>query len=186
MSSSDPQNRASISAVSDHAHIASTQTIAPIVTKCDSLVLLINSHSPIITVETGEEDRLQELLNLAATKLSIPLYSWSVTAGLAKSGGAGLYNSDQPEQALANIAQICGDGIFWLKDFARYCDNDRISRHLRDLSDKFRTARRSIVISAASLELPSELAAETALFELGYPGADELLIHVREVLADEI
>jgi len=60
---------------------------------------------------------------------------WSVTEGLGKAGGAALYNSDQPEQALANIATIQGDAIFLLKDFARYCDNDRISRRLRDLAD---------------------------------------------------
>jgi ATP-dependent 26S proteasome regulatory subunit len=183
--SNEPQNGASVSALSDQPHAASAQAIVPTSTKCDALVLLINSHSPIITVETGEEDRLEELLNMAATRLSIPLYAWSVTTGLARAGGAGMYGSDQPEQALANISQIGGGGIFWLKDFARYCDNDRISRHLRDLSDKFRTARRSIVISAASLELPSEFVTETVAFELGYPDADELLIHVREVLADE-
>lgn len=181
--SSETQNRPP--AVSDQAHIAPAQNIAPTHSKCDALVLLINSRSPIITVETGEEDRLAELVEMAATKLNIPLYAWSVTTGLARAGGAGLYNSDQPEQALANIAQIGGDAIFWLKDFARYCDNDRISRHLRDLAEKFRTARRSIVISAAALELPAELVSETAPFELGYPSADELLIHVREVLADE-
>jgi ATP-dependent 26S proteasome regulatory subunit len=152
---------------------------------CDALVLLINSRSPIVTVETSEEDRLENLLTMASAKLGIPIYAWSVTAGLSKVGGAPIYGSDQPEQLLANIGQIGGDGIFWLKDFARYCDNDRISRYLRDLAEKFRAARRSIIISAASPELPSELRAETAAFELGYPCADELLIHVREVLADE-
>jgi hypothetical protein len=158
--------------------------MAPGAQKCDELVLLINSRSPIVTVETSEEDRLADLLAMAATKLGVPFYSWSVTTGLSKMGGTGIYGSDQPEQSLANIAEIGGDGIFWLKDFARYCDNDRISRHLRDLADKFRAARRAIVISAVSLELPPELVAESATFELGYPCADELLPRVREVLAD--
>src|SRR5208337_1118328 len=65
------------------------------------------------------------------------------------------------EQALANIATIQGDAIFLLKDFARYCDNDRISRRLRDLADGFRTGRRCIVLLAASIQLPSEVAADS-------------------------
>lgn len=152
--------------------------------KCEELVLLINSCSPIVTVETSEEDRLQDLVIAASARLRVPAYTWTITAGLAKIGGSGIYKTDEPEQALANIAEIAGDAIFLLKDFARYCDNDRISRRLRDLADKFRTGHRSIIISAASLHLPPELAPETAEFKLGYPSADELLTHAREVLAD--
>ena len=92
--------------------------------------------------------------------------------------------TDQPEQALANIALIKGDAIFLLKDFARYCENDRISRRLRDLAARFRVARRSLVITAASMNLPPELQSESAAFELGLPDADELLPAVRKVLAD--
>jgi ATP-dependent 26S proteasome regulatory subunit len=151
--------------------------------KRDELALLINSRSPVVTVETSEEERLQELVASVAAKLAVPFYTWTVTTGLAKIGGAAIYHSDQPEQALGNISLIDGDAIFLLKDFARYCDNDRISRRLRDLADKFRTTRRSIVISAASLQLPAELAGDATPFELGFPSAEDLLPQVREVLA---
>jgi ATP-dependent 26S proteasome regulatory subunit len=151
--------------------------------KRDQLCLLINSRNPIITVETNEEQRFTELLERVATRLTIPLYTWSVTSGLARVGGAALYNSDQPEQALANIGSVQGDGIFLLKDFARYCDNDRISRKLRDLADGFRTARRSIILISAALSLPPELAADAIPFQLGLPSAEELLPAVRATLA---
>ena len=150
----------------------------------EKLCLLINSRNPIITVETSEEQRFLEVLGAAAQELNVPLYIWSVTEGLGKAGGAALYNSDQPEQALANIATIQGDAIFLLKDFARYCDNDRISRRLRDLADGFRTARRSIVLLAASIQLPPEVAADAAPYELGLPSAEELLPGVRFLLAE--
>ena len=99
--------------------------------KHDELRLLINSRHPIITVETPEEERLEGLLMDVATELGVPLYEWSVTTGLAKAHGAPLYNSDSPEQAVANIALIQGDAIFLLKDFARYCENDKICRRRR-------------------------------------------------------
>jgi hypothetical protein len=152
--------------------------------KHDELRLILNSRNPIITVETTEEDRLKELLLMIAAELSVPLFTWSAIAGLAKFNGAPIYGTDQPETALANIALIAGDAIFLLQDFARYCDNDRISRRLRDLAGKFRVARRSLVITAASMKLPPELESESAPFQLGLPDADELLPGIRKVLAD--
>ena len=100
-------------------------------TNRDTLRLLINSRSPIITIETTEEQRACDLLEKVASELNISLFVWSVTEGLSRAHGAGLYNSDQPEQALSNIGTIPGDAIFVLKDFARYCDNDRISRRCK-------------------------------------------------------
>jgi len=153
-------------------------------TKHDELQILINSRTPIITVETSEEDRLEKLLLAIAAQLAVPFYTWSVTTGLKRFAGAALYNSDDPEKALANIASITGDAIFLLKDFARYCENDHISRRLRDLGANFCSAHRSIVISAASLELPPELKCESTAFQLGLPGAEELLAVVNQVLVE--
>jgi SpoVK/Ycf46/Vps4 family AAA+-type ATPase len=165
-----------------------TSSIAPnggaLDSKRDQLCLLINSRNPIITVETTEERRFFSLLETVADRLTVHLYTWSVTTGLARSGGAAIYNSEQPEQALANIGVIQGDAIFLLRDFARYCDNDRISRKLRDLADGFRTARRSIILVAPALSLPPELTADAQEFQLGLPSADELIVAVRSTLAE--
>jgi hypothetical protein len=122
--------------------------------KRDELRLLVNSRQPIITVETAEEERLETLLFEVATEMDVPLFRWSVTKGLSRYRGEAIYNSDAPEAALTNIASVAGDGIFLLKDFARYCENDKVCRRLRELAGQFRTARRSIVISAAKVELP--------------------------------
>jgi ATP-dependent 26S proteasome regulatory subunit len=152
--------------------------------KHDELRLLVNSRHPIITIETPEEERVEQVLLEVAAELAVPLYTWSVTAGLAKAHGAPIYNTDNPEQAVANIALIQGDAIFLLKDFARYCDNDRVCRRLRELAEKFRAERRSIVITAASLQLPPDLRGDSVPIQLGLPTADELLPVVKTVLAD--
>jgi ATP-dependent 26S proteasome regulatory subunit len=166
--------------------IASAQVmpLAPRQSKHDELRLLVNSHHPIITVETPEEERLEQMLLEVAAELAVPLYTWSVTSGLAKAHGAPIYNTDNPEQAVANVALIQGDAIFLLKDFARYCDNDRVCRRLRELAEKFRSERRSIVITAAALELPADLRGDSVPFQLGLPTADELLPGVKTVLAE--
>ncbi|HSC46362.1 MAG TPA: AAA family ATPase [Candidatus Acidoferrum sp.] len=152
--------------------------------KRDELRLLINSRHPILTIETTEEDRVEQLLLEIATDLGVPLFTWSVTVGLARFRGAPIYNSEPPEAALSNIAAVQGDAIFLLKDFSRYCDNDKVCRRLRELAEQFRAARRSIVITAGAIQLPRELAGESASFELGLPGSDELLASVKQTLAD--
>ena len=48
----------------------------------DELRLLVNSRQPIISVETPEEARLEQMLLEVATELAVPLYEWSVTTGL--------------------------------------------------------------------------------------------------------
>jgi ATP-dependent 26S proteasome regulatory subunit len=152
--------------------------------KRDELEILINSRTPIITVETSEEERLEKLLLAIATQMAVPFYTWSVTIGLKRFTGAPPYGSDDPEKALANIALVNGEAIFLLKDFARYCDSDHISRRLRDLADAFRAARRSIVISAASIQLPPEIKNDSSVFQLGLPTAAELAACVNQVLAE--
>jgi len=152
--------------------------------KRDELRLLVNSRHPIITVETPEEERVEQTLFDLSAELAVPLFTRSVASGLAKAHGAPIYNTDIPEQALANIALIQGDAIFLLKDFARYCDNDRVCRRLREIAEKFRAERRSIVITAAALQLPADLRGDSAPFQLGLPTADELLPGVKTVLAE--
>jgi ATPase family associated with various cellular activities (AAA) len=166
------------------ASLPAAKPVLPRPNKRDELRLLVNSHHPIIAVETPEEERLEQLLLDVAAELAVPLYTWSVTSGLAKAHGAPIYNTDSPEQAVANIALIQGDAIFLLKDFARYCDNDRVCRRLRELAEKFRAERRSIVITAAALQLPPDLHGDSLPFQLGLPTADELLPAVKNVLAE--
>jgi len=152
--------------------------------KKDELRLLVNSHHPLITIETSEESRVEELLSEVACEMGVVFYTWSVTTGLARSGGSPIYHTGDPEQALANLALLKDEAIFLLKDFARYCEQDRICRRVRELAESFRTARRSIVISGASLRLPPEIEADAAPFYFSLPDANELLPAVKEALAD--
>ncbi|HEX2711798.1 MAG TPA: hypothetical protein VHM88_06185, partial [Candidatus Acidoferrales bacterium] len=153
--------------------------------KRDELRLLVNSHYPILVIETPEELRVEELLADVASELGVPLFVWSVTSGLARRGTAQpIYNTGDPDQALANIALIHGDALFLLKDFARYLEQDGILRRVRELAESFRGARRCLVLSGTSLKLPAELGDEAATFRLELPDAGLMLHVVLETLAE--
>ncbi len=151
----------------------------------DDLRLLLNSHYPLIAAETAEEERFEELLARLAGELGVPLFVWSVIAGLCRYGAPGaIYGTDDPEHVLANIALMHGDGIYLLKDFPRYLQQDKVLRRLRDLAASFRGARRSIVLSAPSLDLPPEIEADVVRFHLGLPDAATLVPVVQAVIAE--
>ncbi len=159
-----------------------TMTLAN--SKKDELRLLICSRHPILTVQTPEEERFEAFLADVALQIGVPLFTWSVTSGLAKFRGAPIYHTEDPDAALSNAGLIAGDGIFLLKDFARYCDNDRVCRRLRELAEKFRTERRAIVITAAAIELPADLQGDAIPFVFGLPGQEELQSAIRKTLAE--
>jgi SpoVK/Ycf46/Vps4 family AAA+-type ATPase len=153
-------------------------------TKRDELRLLVNSRHPIITIETTEEERVEQLLTQVGLDLDVPVYNWSVTKGLARLRGEPIYHTDDPDQALANMALLAGDAIFLLKDFGRYCENDKICRRLRELAENFRKARRSIVLTGASVQLPPDIYGDAVPFQIGLPDTEELLSAVRQTLAE--
>lgn len=148
------------------------------------LALLVNSQFPMIYLDTWEESRAAEILGLVAEDLNLPLYIWTVTVGLARAGGAPIYNTQEPAQVLAQIGGIVGDGLFLLKDFHKYLEQDVIVRTLRDLSAKFKCARHAILISAPVVNIPVELEKEVARFTLGLPTEFELSQQARLTVKD--
>lgn len=152
--------------------------------KKDELRLLVNSRHPLITVETSEEARVEELLNDVASELNIPFFVWSVTTGLARKGGAPIYHSEDADAAIANISLVKGDALFLLKDFARYCEQDKTCRRVRELAEGFRDARRSIIISGPAPKLPVELEDDAIAFRLELPDGELLLQVVNQTLAE--
>jgi SpoVK/Ycf46/Vps4 family AAA+-type ATPase len=138
------------------------------------LALLVNSEYPIIYMETWEEARATGILVDVAATLGVPLYEWTVTTGLAREGGAPIYNTHEPAQGLAAISTLTGEGLFLLKDFHKYLDQDVIVRKLRDLAQEFRRERRAIIITAPVVSIPIELEKDAARFSLRLPSEGEL------------
>ncbi len=153
--------------------------------KRDELLLLINSRHPIITVETSEESRVEELLSEISILLSVPFFVWSITSGLLRRGNdQAMYETEDPERVLAAIAQMRGDAIFLLRDMARYFSNDKILRRMRELAASFREVRRSIIISAPVIETPRELEDDLVRFHLALPDAGLLLKGAQAAIAE--
>src|SRR5437879_1967277 len=53
-------------------------------TPLERLQVYINSNSPIVLIETVEEERALFLVRTAAYNLSLPLFEWSIADGLVR------------------------------------------------------------------------------------------------------
>ena len=149
--------------------------MSPTSDKRDELRLLIHSRHPLITIETSEEGRVEDLLAQVAAELDIPFWVWTVTTGLVRRGtDQPIYETDDPDKALATVGQMRGDGIFLFKDFLRFFEQAKLLRRVRELAASFREVRRSLVLSAPVITIPAELEDESVAFHLELPEVAQL------------
>ena len=92
-----------------------------------------------------------------------------------------IYNTKEPAQALANMASMSLEAVFILKDFHRHMDDPVVVRRLREVAQKFSTARQSIVITGPSIAVPAEISGLVEFLELPLPDRQRLRQVIDEV-----
>ncbi len=84
-----------------------------------TLEILITSRTPLIAIETLEEERAEQALERVAGRLRIPLFTWTMTRGLRRSGAVdSIYETKEPLKALRSVAEM-NEGIYLMKDLYR-------------------------------------------------------------------
>ena len=111
----------------------------------------------------GEADRLTRAV----------MSSMGAGAAAAAAGGS-IYNTREPVQALANMESMTIEAVFILKDFHRHMDDPVVVRRLRDVGQKFSANRRTVIITAPELAVPSELTTLVEYFDLPLPDRERL------------
>lgn len=136
---------------------------------------LILSYHPVVVIETVEEERLEQILDSVAAQLRIPLFDWSVTHGFRKRGQrAPIHRTNEPLMLLKHLAGLTVDGVYFLKDFAPYFENNEVLRQFRELCQAFSNRRSTLVISGSQINLPEEIAYQAVHYEIRLPTESEL------------
>jgi len=173
----------------------------------ERLKVLINSSTPIVVMETMEEVRALSLVRAACSELNMAVFEWTVADGLVRSGTkeavappdvqmraaaarfgidvresakAAIYNTADPVQALANLETMTLEAVFVLKDFHRHLDSPVVVRRLRDVGQKFSANRRTLILTAPSIQMPLELASLVEFLDMPLPDAERLRELIRE------
>jgi len=150
-----------------------------------TLEILVTSRTPLIAIETLEEERVEQALERVAQRLRIALFVWTMTRGLRRAGALeALYDTKEPLKALRNLADLPNEGIYLMKDLHRSLGDAAVVRTLQDLARTFARDRRAIVLTAPRVELPSELAALASLVKLELPTEADLRALAQEVFGN--
>ena len=146
------------------------------------LELLINGHTPILQIETHEEQRALDLLVRIATQNFIPLFKWSVTEGLGRIDidlGIQRHNAE-PKDVLGHIKASEVDGIYVLLDFDPFLQDPVNERYVKEIAMRFEGSRNKLVLISHHIDMPVGLRQRVARFELCLPDTGALERLVRE------
>jgi len=103
----------------------------------------------------------------------------------AQAQGNMIYDTRDPAKVLGHMEGLTVEGAFILKDFHRHLEDPVVVRRLRDVGQKFQTNRRTLILTAPSIQIPPELASLVEYLELPLPDrvrlrqiVDEMLVRV--------
>jgi SpoVK/Ycf46/Vps4 family AAA+-type ATPase len=163
-----------------------------------NLELLLQSHFPIVVVETHEEQRAVQLLQALVAKHGTRLLLWTATEGLkdhllgeSHSSAEGWTIDDlgakqddralEPEQTLEVIRKETKRSIVVLLDFHPYLSNPRIVRSLKEIAQDRPLSGNTLVLISHRIDIPPEIRRLCARFELALPDSGQ----IRQLVLDE-
>jgi hypothetical protein len=141
------------------------------------LTSVLRSNTPIVVIETYEEYRVVELLKRVANVLYQPVFTWSITQGLArvdKPMAAQKFNSE-PTDLLGQIKSTPQKGIYVLCDFHPFViDAPKNVRLLKEIALEYETLQHTLVLVSHAFDIPPEIKRYCAYFQLTLPSTVQL------------
>ncbi|MDH3333560.1 MAG: ATPase, partial [Gammaproteobacteria bacterium] len=124
------------------------------------LELVLRSRTPIVVIESQDEQRMLELLQsitIARTSDSYaPLFRWTITDGLQRidiSLEPQAINA-QPTDVLKHIRAVSKPGIYVLLDFHPFLEDPVHIRLLKDICIRAQEINRQIVLISHTVKIP--------------------------------
>ena len=136
----------------------------------DELKAAIVGNSPLIYVQTPEEERvIRELKNIAGD-LSWPVRKWSSVRGME-----GVEDAKEPVKALLSVIDQSLPGISIFSDLSAFFKDPLVIRALREVySDGRRHNERAVIIIGADFDIPESLKKELQVVEVAPPDENEI------------
>lgn len=136
----------------------------------DELKAAIVGHSPLIYIQTPEEERVIRELKKIAGDLSWAVRKWSSVRGLE-----GIEDSMAPVKALLSVIDQSLPGISIFSDLSAFFKDPLVIRALREVyADGRRHNERAVIIIGADFDIPESLKKELQVVEVAPPDENEI------------
>ncbi|WP_158881051.1 AAA family ATPase [Rhodanobacter sp. L36] len=139
------------------------------------LTTLVRASTPLLVIETVDEQRVIECFRHVIAQALHPLWRWTLTDGLTRLDFA--QEIKVPPDVTATLDAIRAQnerGIFLLFDFDGLLGYAMSLRQFREIVQRQRSAAHTIVLVGAKVELPDELEALALRVPLSLPDIKEL------------
>ncbi|WP_374012783.1 AAA family ATPase [Pseudoxanthomonas koreensis] len=150
------------------------------------LTALIRANTPLIVIESRDEEQVVDLFRQSLMQVWRALYRWTITEGMRRLDLDREDDAQGPPDAssvLRAIQEAEQRGIYLLLDFHPYLGYASHQRLLRDILQRRHCQPHVMVLVGARVELPAELDAMAVRFRPRLPDASALLKLVREEAA---
>jgi ATP-dependent 26S proteasome regulatory subunit len=149
----------------------------------EDLRILIASHYPLIVAEMRDERRFLDILRGAATALGLPLWTWSLTRGLAKDGGDPVYQTTDVQKAFEFMQEIGPAVVMFADAQSGALDKPVVVRRIKEFAQT-RPPGQTVILTTPQSALPPELSELALRWKLLPPDREELTRLVTRSLAN--
>jgi hypothetical protein len=140
------------------------------------LTTLVRAATPLLVIETVDEQRVIECFRHVIAQALHPLWRWTLTDGLSRLDFAENQNgvSADVTSTLEAIRAHGERGIYLMFDFHGLLGYAMSLRQIREIVQRHRCAAHTVVLVGAKIELPDELEALALRVPLSLPDIREL------------
>ena len=156
-------------------------------TELQDLATLVRAATPLIAIETAEENRVIDTFRHLIAQVLRPLYRWSITEGLRRldmaaphGGGGEIAVAPDATATLKALRQSTEAGVYLLLDFLPYLRYPMTLRLMREICQRQETPPHTLVLVSPRLELPEDIEPLVTRFTLSLPDAQQLAQVVRD------
>lgn len=147
------------------------------VSELDDLTTMVRAATPLLVIETVDEQRVIDCFQHVIGQSLCPLWRWTMTEGLERLDFNGPRNEEIAPDATATLNAIRGAeqrGIYLLFDFLPCLQYAMTQRQMREIVQRQHSAAHTLVLVGAKVELPQELDALATRVPLSLPDIKEL------------
>ncbi len=149
----------------------------------DDLRLLLASRHSLIVAEMDDEQRFMRILRGAAQAVGYPVWTWSVTHGLARDCMEPQMGTTDPRKALDFIGSLTDSGVFVMADVHAAFGDPVVVRRIKEIGQQAR-AGQTLVLTGPTAQVPQELVGLALPWTLEPPTREELAALVRRTVDD--
>ncbi|HEX2981027.1 MAG TPA: AAA family ATPase [Anaerolineaceae bacterium] len=141
----------------------------------DEFDIFLRARFTLVVLVTPEEERALQSVRQVCEHSQRQCAAWDTADGFQWVSGSGsLPVARDPLSALEQVDKADGNMLYVLKDFHDAWNNPQIKRKLRNLAQRLKFTKKSIVVTTPVAKIPDELKDEVVVVEYPSPSNAEL------------